>query len=375
MLAAGLARRGTAVTVAGPSSADGRFGYAALPGVRFAPVEFAGRPRAGDLTALARLRRTLAGSRLVHAHGLRAGAFAVLALAGTGRVHVVVTVHNAPPAGRTDDLIYRLLERIVARRADLILCVSPDLERRMRAAGARRAGRAVVAAPDPRSHEPVPSALNPPSDGQAAPARQAGPSERPLVLAIGRLAPQKGFATLLEAAAAWQDLRPLPLLAIAGDGPLAAGLRARAAPLGDAVRFLGQRDDVPALLAAAQVFVLPSLWEGQPLVLQQALRAGAAIVATRVGGIPVLTGEDAPTGEDAGDGAGEDAGEDAGEGAALLVAPGDAAALAAAVRDVLRDPALAARLRTAARRRAAMLPAENEAIEAVLAAYASAATR
>jgi glycosyltransferase involved in cell wall biosynthesis len=412
MLAAGLARRGTAVTVAGPSPADDRFGYAALSGVTFVPVEFAGRPRAGDLTAIARLRRTLApaGERaprpdvrpvtgaasLVHAHGLRAGAFTVLALAGrrgTGRVPVVVTAHNAPPAGRADALIYRLLERIVARRADLVLCVSPDLERRMRAAGARRVRRAVVAAPDPRSHEPVPAALHPPSDGQAAPSHQAGPSRqpapsrgaappgdlpvgRPLVLAVGRLAPQKGFATLLEAAASWQGLRPPPLLAIAGDGPLAAGLRARAAPLGDAVRFLGQRDDVPALLAAARVFVLPSLWEGQPLVLQQALRAGAAIVATRVGGIPAMTGDgSALRGDGTGEGAGGDAGEGVGEGAALLVAPGDAEALAAAVRDVLRDPALAARLRAAARRRATTLPAENDAIEAALAAYASAATR
>ena len=77
MLAAGLAGRGTAVTVAGPSSADARFGFASLAGVTFVPVEFAARPRAGDLAAIARLRRTLTGARLVHAHGLRAGALAV----------------------------------------------------------------------------------------------------------------------------------------------------------------------------------------------------------------------------------------------------------------------------------------------------------
>ena len=87
---------------------------------------------------------------------------------------------------------------------------------------------------------------------------------------------------------------------------------------------------MPSLLAAAAVFVLPSRWEGQPLILQEALRAGAAIVATRVGGIPDLVGD-----------------------AAVLVAPGDAQALAAAVRAVLTDPSLAARLRTAA---AAVVP-------------------
>ena len=143
-----------------------------------------------------------------------------------------------------------------------------------------------------------------------------------MVLAVGRLAAQKDFGTLLAAAARWRDLDPPPLLAIAGDGPLAGELRAQAASVGVDAAFLGHRDDVPDLLAAATVFVLPSRWEGQPLVLQEALRAGAAIVATRVGGVPDLVGD-----------------------AAVLVPPGDAQALAAAVRAVLADPSLAARLR------------------------------
>ncbi len=104
------------------------------------------------------------------------------------------------------------------------------------------------------------------------------------------------------------------------------------------------------LLAAAAVFVLPSRWEGQPLILQEALRAGAAIVATRVGGIPDLVGDDA----------------------AVLVRPGDAQALAAAVRAVLADPPLAARLRAAAAVRGAALPTAADAIAAALAAYAQA---
>jgi glycosyltransferase involved in cell wall biosynthesis len=209
----------------------------------------------------------------------------------------------------------------------------------MRAAGARRVAAAVVASPAAVVASPGP-----------APAWPAGlPAGRPVVLAVGRLAAQKGFGGLLDAAAAWHDLRPVPLVAIAGDGPLAAGLRERAAALGDGVVFLGHRDDVPALLAAAEIFVLPSVWEGQPLVLQQALRAGAAIVATRVGGIPALTGDDA----------------------ALLVDQGDTAALAAAVSAVLGDPALASRLRAAARARAAVLPGESDAIAAVLASYAT----
>jgi glycosyltransferase involved in cell wall biosynthesis len=232
-----------------------------------------------------------------------------------------------------------VLERVVARGADLVLCVSPDLERQMRAAGAGRVERAVIAAPD---------AAPGPAAARAGPAPVA-PAGRPVVLAVGRLARQKGFGVLLEAAARWRDLDPAPLVAIAGDGPLAGELRARAAGLGLDALFLGRRDDVPALLAAAAVFVLPSRWEGQPLVLQEALRAGAPVVAAQVGGVPCLTGEDA----------------------AVLVPCGDARALATAVRSVLTDAPLAARLRAAAVVRAATLPSEADAVSAALSACAS----
>jgi glycosyltransferase involved in cell wall biosynthesis len=167
------------------------------------------------------------------------------------------------------------------------------------------------------------------------------------VLAVGRLASQKGFGALLEAAACWRDMRPEPLLVIVGQGPLEAELKSQAARLQVDARFAGHRDDVPVLLASAGVFVLPSVWEGQPLILQEALRAGVPVVATRVGGIPALTGEDA----------------------ALLVPPGDVQRLAGAVRAVLTDPALAARLRQAAADRAHTLPGEDDAVTAALAEY------
>jgi glycosyltransferase involved in cell wall biosynthesis len=378
MLAAGLARRGMAVSVFGPTPAAAVLGTASLPGVGFTPVEFGDRPRPGDAAAVLRLRRALraAPPGVVHAHGLRAGALTVLALAAARGAHgarrrrpaIVVTVHNAPPHGGGAAVrVYRILERIVARGADLVLCVSPDLEQRMRAAGARRVGRAVVPAPDmPAGAQPDVRADEQPApdtraDGQAVPAVPAAPATQvspdalaagaPMVFAAGRLASQKGFGVLLEAAARWRDLEPAPLLVIAGDGPLAGELRARAAALGVRAEFPGRRDDIPALLGSAAVFVLPSLWEGQPLVLQEALRAGVPVVATHTGGIPDLTGDDA----------------------ALLVPPGDAARLADAVRSVLRDPALGARLRAAARRRGAALPSEDDAVAAVLACYADAA--
>jgi len=354
MLAAGCAARGVRVEVFGPAQTDRDFAFGgAAPGVGFTAVEIADRPRLpGDLRAIGRLRRLFRawGPDVVHAHGLRAGALGAIAVAfgrtgagnKRGRSALVVTVHNAPPAGGVTGAIYRVLELIVARNADSVLCVSADLEDRMRAAGARRVGHAVVPA--------VPVSLTGDVSAETRAALRAefgaGPGQA-IVLAVGRLAAQKGFGLLLDAAARWGDIRPAPLLVLVGQGPLAAELQARAASLGLTIRFAGQRPDVPALLSAADVFVLPSVWEGQALILQEALRAGVPIVATRVGGNPELTGEDA----------------------AILVPPGDAQRLADAVRAVLGDPAVAARLREAAAARARALPDEDAAVAAALAEY------
>ena len=136
-------------------------------------------------------------------------------------------------------------------------------------------------------------------------------------------------------------------MAIAGAGPLAGELADQAGDLGAGVRLLGQRDDIADLLAAADVFALPSRWEGQPLILQEALRAGRPIVASDVGGVRDLTGDDS----------------------ALLVDPGDPAAFADAVLSVLDDAGLAARLSKAAARRAAALPTESDAIAASVDLY------
>jgi glycosyltransferase involved in cell wall biosynthesis len=134
---------------------------------------------------------------------------------------------------------------------------------------------------------------------------------------------------------------------IVGEGPLAAELKYQAAALGVTADFAGQRTDIQALLAAADVFVLPSMWEGQALILQEAIRAGAPIVATRAGGTPAITGEDA----------------------AVLIPAGDPAPLADAVRRVLTDPGLAGRLRKAALDRAGHLPGPDAAVSAALAEY------
>src|SRR6516225_6566313 len=370
MLAQGCAARGMVVRVFGPAAAGPRYfsgprdpggldptprdpsmrdrgvedagmegsgdGLARAPG--FAAVAIGDRPRPGrDLAAVLRLRRLLRAwaPDVVHAHGLRAGAFAALA-AGPGAL--VVTVHNAPPAAAPARVVHAALERLTARRADAVTWVSGDLGARMRRAGAHDAGRAVVAAP----------AFPAPSAGQVAAARASfGDGGRPAVFAAGRLTAQKGFDVLIDAAARWQSRRPAPVLAIAGEGPLAGELGARAGAAGVSVRFLGRREDIPALMAA-DVVVVPSRWEGQPLVVQEALRAGRPMVASRVGGIPGLTGEDG----------------------ALLVPPGDAAALASAVFTVLDDRAAAARLEAAATERARALPDAGDAVDSAVALYA-----
>jgi glycosyltransferase involved in cell wall biosynthesis len=358
MLAGGCADRGIPVRVFGPAQAGRRFFPAsqaagdagASPAVgspAFVAVDIAGRPRpAHDLAAVLRLRRLLRAwaPDVVHAHGLRAGALTALALtwgAVTGRRRrpvLVVTVHNAPPAGGVSGLVYVVLERIAARRADAVTWVSADLAARMRRAGAPDGGRALVPAPQAAA----------PYAGQVAAVRASlGGDDRPVVLAAGRLVPQKGYPVLLAAAATWRDRDPVPLLVIAGEGPLAGALAGQARDAGAAVRFLGQRDDIPALLGAADVVVVPSWWEGQPLIVQEALRAGKPLVASRTGGIPDLTGEDA----------------------ALLVPPGDPGALATAVASVLDDDGLAAKLAAAATRRAPELPQPGDAVDSVVRLY------
>jgi glycosyltransferase involved in cell wall biosynthesis len=144
-----------------------------------------------------------------------------------------------------------------------------------------------------------------------------GEDGRCIVLTCARLDAQKGHETLLRAAV---DV-PEATFVLAGEGPERDRLEARALELGisDRVRFVGHRDDIPQLLAASDVFALPSLFEGTPLSILEAMAARRAIVACAVGGTTELLAPDR-TG--------------------LLVPPADPAALAAQLRRVLRDPGL-----------------------------------
>jgi sugar transferase (PEP-CTERM/EpsH1 system associated) len=105
---------------------------------------------------------------------------------------------------------------------------------------------------------------------------------------VARLAPEKGLGVLLEAFRSLRARRPNVRLSIVGDGPERARLEEKAASLGlgDAVLFPGRQDAVAKWLATFDLFVLPSLTEGIPLALLEAMAAGVPVVATRVGGVP-----------------------------------------------------------------------------------------
>ena len=358
-MAAGLARRGARVAVLAPAPTGELFGFAAA-GTRFEAVDIADRPRpVQDARAVARLRSLLSGADIVHAHGLRAGGLAALAIKSLrSGPPLVVTLHNAAPAGGVAGTAYAVLERVVARTAAGVLGVSPDLERRMREMGARSVARALV--PAPPAHVVGPSA-------RLDIRTELGVGHRPLILTVARLAEQKGLPTLLDAAAGWarRDLRPL--VAIVGDGPLEGVLRARIEREDLPVRLLGRRTDVAELLAAADVAVMPSVWEGQPLVLQEILRAGRPLVATRVGGVAALLGE---PDEAAGPGNPDNPESPVHpDGAGVLVPAGDPAALETAVNRILDDPGLAVRLGAAAAQRAVALPTEADAVDQLARLY------
>ncbi len=333
-----LADAGEQVLLAGPAD------VVAESPVPTAVVDIADRPRPSDVAALKRLRGVLAGTDLVHAHGLRAGAAAVLATrAMRARPAVVVTLHNLPVGGPKVQAVAAVLERVVARGADLVLGVSGDLVARATRLGAS-AQRALVPAPARAESGPLDDAAR-----QQLRASLGLTAQERLVLTVGRLAPQKGLGLLTDTAATLvRSGAPAFRWVVVGDGPLADELAERVRAQALPVVVAGRRDDVTALNAVADVVVSTSTWEGQPLAVQEALQAGAAVVATDVGGTREVTAD-----------------------AAVLVPP-QAEQLAAAVSRLLTDDAERDRLRDAARARAGRLPTPQDVVAQLRDVYARA---
>lgn len=331
-LARGLVALGDAVTVAAPAVTLARFGFAEL-GAGTVDTTGAGR-RAVPPALLA----AVGHCDVVHAHGFRAGLLALRARRrARSAVPVVVTWHNAVLGNGLRSRVERLAQRRLARRCTVTLGASSDLVALARRLGSPDARLAPVASPSATSQH---------IDRDGVRRGLGLDSSTPLVVAVGRLAPQKAYDVLLDAAAGWAGQATGPQVVVVGEGPLRAELQARIDAEHLPVRLLGHRDDAMDLLGAADVAVLTSTWEARALVAQEALRAGTPLVATRVGGIPELVGD-----------------------AAALVPPGDAAAVAAMVLALVGDPAGRAQLSRAGLAQASTWPTEADTVSSVRSLY------
>jgi glycosyltransferase involved in cell wall biosynthesis len=231
--------------------------------------------------------------------------------------------------GRTDEgpltRLYHRLGDLVLRRADRVVAVS----------AARRAALVRLGC-SPAKVTTIHNAVGAPGAGPvdvAAVRRELGVAAGgPLLAVVGRLSPEKGQVHFVDAMAAVARARPDVQAVIVGDGQDEAALRAwvTARGLAAAVHFVGYRRDLDRIYRAIDLLVLPSLSEGLPNVVLEAMAHARAVVATRVGGVPEAV-DDGVTG--------------------VLVPPGDAPALAGAIVGVLADPAACAAMGGAGRAR------------------------
>jgi glycosyltransferase involved in cell wall biosynthesis len=269
------------------------------------------------------LRRLVREQRfdLVHAHIYASAAASALATVGTG-VPLVVTEHTE---GAWQGRHARLLSRLIYRRARSVIAVSSPIRGRL----LERDGV------PPEKISFIPNAVISAS-GRKPGTTSTLPDERregPLVGVVARLQPEKGVANFLKAAARVSAACPAARFLVVGDGPLREELLRLADRLGlrERVRFLGHRADARELVGLLDVLVVPSLTEGTPLIVLEAMAAGVPLVASAVGGVTdqVRHGKEG-----------------------LLIPPGDATALGDALLELLQDPDRAHRLGEAGRRRA-----------------------
>jgi glycosyltransferase involved in cell wall biosynthesis len=273
--------------------------------------------RVGELAAAFRAHRVT----IAHSHEFTMGVYDAVAAWHAGAGHVI-TMHGSEYFG--ERLRRRLALRAAVGLGGELVAVSQRLSDRL-AAGLWL----------PRSRvTTIPNGVRAPALGPATLRGELGltAADR-LVLAVGNLYAVKGHRYLVDALGLLASRHPGLHVAIAGRGDLGVELRARADALGvaDRLHLLGLRDDIGHLLAAADVFAMPSMAEGLPLALLEAMTAGLPIVATDVGDVGAAL---------------------AGGAAGRLVPVADAPALAAAIDHLLLHPAAAHALGAQAARRA-----------------------
>lgn len=297
-----------------------------------------------DLRALASLFALVRRTRpdIVHTHTSKAG-FIGRAAAWLARAPAIVHTphghifHSYYGALRTR--FFMSLERLAARCSDRITTLT-DL-------GARDHGEFGIAPPEKFVTIPPGIDLTRFQDGSTRrPAARTKLGLQPadlLVGWVGRLAPIKDCATFIRACSHVVTKRPHVKFIVAGDGELQAALEEQATQLELPVQFLGNRSDVPDLMAAMDIFVLSSTNEGFGRVLVEAMASGPAIVATAVGGVPEVV-EHGRSG--------------------LLVPPADPVAMAQAVTRLLDDVDLRAAFRRQGQQRARLFAIERT-VEAI----------
>lgn len=297
-----------------------------------------------DLAAIVRLARLIRTHRvdLLHAHDPRAAFLGRIAARLLG-LPIIVTVHLPPyyyvrgqgVRARLKRWLYRHVERVLNYRftGQLIYVSSRVCQEALTLGLAPRDRTAIVEngidlAPFAACHQPsaVRAALN-------------TPPEAIVLCCVGRLDEQKGIDILLEAASQLQSEKQICIW-LAGDGPQRPQLENQVRQLGleAAVRFLGFRSDVPELLKASDIFILPSRYEAMPMTVLEAMAAGLPTLVTDVGENASLV-TDGVTGR--------------------IVPPQDPQALAGALSALIKDPVLCRGMGQAAQRKVQQYSAER----------------
>lgn len=260
---------------------------------------------------------------IVHTHSTEAGVIGRIAATLAGVPHIVHRVHGVPfTDARSKPLNLFVLgcERVAARYTDRIITNANIMTEEYLERG--------IGKPD--QYTTIPIGLDLDRFRNVTPATDL-PGRKPRIVMVARLADGKGFGVMLDAVERLGGVNAS--VCLVGDGPLSESLTAeiRDRGLDDCVFMTGYRDDVPRVLAASDIFALPSFWEGTPRVILEAMASGLPVVATDIAGIPeqVVEGE---TG--------------------YLVEPGDSAALAERLEQLITDSALRARMGKRGRERA-----------------------
>jgi len=274
-----------------------------------------------DPKAIASIRYLVqrTGAEVVHAHGYKADIYAFLALRGSG-VSLVSTCHTWYDNDRKT-FFYGVLDRLILRAYARVVAVSEDVRQRLLKSGVKAKKISMIRnGIDLRPFDRASAVVK---DELAWGAYQ-------VVGLVGRLSVEKGVDIFLHAAARVLAHCPDAKFIVAGDGPDRAELETLIDQLGirGSVRLLGRRDGMPSLYASLDVMVSASRQEGLPISILEGMASRLPLVATAVGEVPSVV-KDGRTG--------------------VLVPADDPDLLAAAIIEMLRDPAKRERLGSAAR--------------------------